>query len=795
MDQIESTFDAPNRFSPEIEAFGLKLKNLFSVFESYRRAKELEWLESLRQYKGLYDPDVKIDLNASKVYPKITRSKVNVVLSRLHQMLFPEKDKNWEIIPSPEPRVSKAIVIQIGMSLVKQVPDEQTGQIATIVPTSDELNDAIRQYAKVTCEKMSIVIDDQFTEMDYPELTKKVLRSGLMYGTGIMKGPMISKRIKRRWFPTDDGSDYEERTSTEDVPFLEFVPLWDWYPDMSVVDVDKMTGSFQRHIMSKHDIRKLCDRSDFYKDVIEKFLTEHPNGDYVPKNWEVDLQVIETEAGAGDSTKTAVSVSALTDDETRSTNRPIGKKYQMLEFWGYVDGNDLSSCGIEITDPMIEYGVNCWILGDKIVKATLFETPLDQFKLFYYEKDETSIFGEGLARIMRHSQIAIASAARMVLDNGSCVSGPNVEVNYSLMVEGTDYTSFYPRKIWFREGRGVEAQYPAIRSVQFDSHIPELISIIDTFRQFGDEETTLPTWMIGQMVNNETAQATSGRMSMITVSIKDVVKNFDTFTEKVLRSVYSWNMEFNPRTDIKGDYNIKARGVQSLVMKEIRMQALTQLKSTLSPEDWVYIPRRDFLDEYFKSHDIDIRLRSEEEAQKIIAQQTDERAVELAYRMQEAEIAYKKSQTMAQLTKAKDKNVDANIKANTPIEEPTGDHPAIIQGEAANLEAERIAKAEDIRRQNEAHMQSLRHKEEDHKANVDVKVAKTTAEIEGKGVKIASDLQARQREAELKASRASHDMKMKEKMTDASAKAKVIAAKSKPATPKSTSSSKSKSKE
>ena len=95
MDEIKSEFQSSKRNSEVMVSFGYRLYNQFTLNESFRRAKELQWLEDLRAYKGIYDPDVKISANASKVYPKITRSKVNIVLSRLHEMLFPENDKNF----------------------------------------------------------------------------------------------------------------------------------------------------------------------------------------------------------------------------------------------------------------------------------------------------------------------------------------------------------------------------------------------------------------------------------------------------------------------------------------------------------------------------------------------------------------------------------------------------------------------------------------------------------------------------------------------------------------------------
>jgi|GEM_PF-539710 len=767
MDALQEAFSKPERNSDLMTSFGFRLKNQFAVNKAHRRPKELEWLESLRQNKGLYDPSVRLDPLASKVYPKITRSKINIVLSRLHEMLFPEIDKNWEITPTPEPRISKEVVMQIAKALI--TVDQQTREPK--IPTKDDIRLGIKKYAKETCEKMSIVMDDQFTEMDYPEETKKVLRSGLMYGTGIMKGPMVGKRTKRRWQPAETGFDYDEMVSSEEVPDLRFTRIWDWYPDMSVTEVDKMEGSFERHIMTKHDLRQLMKRDDFYPEMIEGFLKEHADGNYVPLNWETDLAVIEMEAGTGKAGST--SVPTQTGEGTGSTsNRQLGRKYEVLEFWGYVDGPDLRACGLDIEDVEIEYAANIWLLGDRPIKAVLYPQALDQYKVFYYEKDETSLFGEGLARIMRHSQIAISAAARMVLDNAACVAGPQIEVNWNLMTADTDLNSFYPRKIWFREGRGIDAQYPALRVYNIDSHVDELLKIVEAFKQFGDEETTLPTWMIGQMVNNETAQATSGRMATITVSIKDVVKNFDAFTERIIRDMYAWNMDFNPRQDIKGDYLCKARGVSSLVMKEVRMQALAQLTTTMTEAEWDYIPRREFLQEKFKAHDIGITLLTEEEVKKLREARQQSMQFKLAQEMQMAEIAYKKAQTLSQTTKAKKTNIEAIKEAQTPIEADGVEDPRLVEGELALKGKEMEAKDADMARQDEKHVLALEHKTEAHEQDKTIK-----------STQAAMDVLSKSREDERKAEAAKVDIESKKKMTAAGVKAKIIAAKKKPAKP------------
>lgn len=707
-DIIQRLFSPEKRDSEVMRSFGYRLYNEFSIDKAYRRPKELEWLEDLRQYKGLYDPGVSIPADQSKVYPKITRSKLNIALSRLHEMLFPETERNFEIEPTPDPRIDKEMVMGIAQSLIQIDPETQE----PILPTADELQLAIEKFVAKQCENMLKVVDDQFIEMDYKEKVKEVLRSGLKFGTGILKGPMVTKRTKRRWRPITDG-DYEEQVDTEDVPELKYVRIWDWYPDMTTTDYRNMERCYERHVFTKHDLRKLVKAHGFYADIIVQYMKDHPDGDYTPENWEVDLQVIEVEAGTGnDGTQKFTIITSGGTETSRSTYRKTGKKYIILERWGFVDGSDLAACGVDVPDVSLEYGANIWLLGKKVIKAALYDGSTDLYKVFYYEKDETSIFGEGLPRVMRHSQIAVASASRMVLDNAAVTAGPQLEVNWSLLTPGVDVSGIHSRKIWLREGRGIEAQYPALRAVNFDSHIDELLKVIDVFKNFGDEETTLPTWLINQTVNNESAQQTSGKLSAITISIKDIVKHFDAFTERVIQDMYAWNMEFNPRTDIKGDYTCKATASESLVMKEIRMQALTQLSSTLTEEEWDYIPRRDFLKEKLRAHDIRIHLKTEKEVEQLQAQRAESEANKLAIEMQKAEIGYKKAQRMVQLSKAKKANIEALDMASREEPEKFG--------------------GDENRRAEETHQQDLRHKVEDHNLNMAVKTAETVDKIRNK---------------------------------------------------------------
>lgn len=688
----------------QLDAFGVRLRNMFSEYKTLRRPKESEWLENLRQHKGVYDPEVlaKIPPNSSKVYPKITRARDNTVLSRLHEMLFPDLDRNWSIEPTPVPKVPTEIVRKIAMALVTVDPQTQT----PVLPTQAEIETAVMQFAKETCSEMETEMDDQLTEMDYSmKIGKPTLKSGVIYGTGVVKGPLPTEYFVDSYVATKDDVIAEKKKKR--LPFFQNIKIWNWYPDMNVTDTGDMEGCFERHVMSKHQVRKLMKRPDFKEDVIREYLTQNSEGDLVKEEWENKLENIDTGM---------LQKNVFEQSETSATTKTIGRKYVVLEYWGYVDGRELQSCGVNLSEDLFEEEVpaTIWLLGNKIIKAKLNELPgVDiPYHEFYFEKDETSIFAEGLPRLTRHSQLTISAAARMLLNNAAICSGPQIEVNSTFYLGEEDINTIYPLKIWVREGRGIDAQYPMLRVYHIESHIDEYIKIIDTFIKFGDIESTLPTWMLSEpsAMSNETAQGVSMRMSSMTMTIRDIVRNFDEHQESVIKALYAWNMEFNDKPEIKGDYTVKARGSSTLVMKEVQQQSLNQFILTLQPEDWAYMPRRELLEKRIKVMDLDITLKSEDEAEAYRQAMVDREAIALQKEDMKAEIKKKQAMAMNLTTKAKSTNIEANQKA-MGLDKESGGGP-VVDPQRMALEREGVAldnqrKATQIRQSEEKHQQDI----------------------------------------------------------------------------------------
>jgi hypothetical protein len=585
-----------------LDRIGTLLKKRFDETEKNRQLyREDEWMESLRQVKGIYDPDIQSKVNAkgmSKIYPRYTRGKVVPAIAKLNDLLFPDNDRNWQIKPTPNPRLEDDQIQEIVDALNPVDADGNPREV-----TQDEVEFAIQSFVIDRTRKMQETMDDQLTEARYRTKAKAQIRSGVFYGTGILKGPLSKSSTVIALEKREDGS-YGQSVDKKYDPFIDNVSLWRWFPDMTSVELEHCNFVFELHSMTKHELRRLAKKKGFDSKAINKYIKTQPDGDYRLRNWEIDLRTMK-----GDE-------SVKRDTEN----------YEVLEYNGYLDGSDLKEIGVlkDDDDAEKDWFVSAWILGKKVIKLTVYRhmsNPAHLYHVFYYEKDESSIFGEGLIRIIRDTQLAICSGKRAMLDNASWVAGPILEINGDLISE-EPLGEVYPGRVFQREGEGPNAQYPAIRVYNIDSHIGEMVSLLNKLEADGDMESTLPALLTNETVQgkNETEKGVSIRETSRNLTIHDIVKQFDESNESLIRQLYHWNMKYNPDDTIKGDMEVKAVGSSSLVSKEVRTQALDFFAQTLDDEDKVHINRRKFLRRRIKMRDLqdeDI-MNSEAEANQIM---------------------------------------------------------------------------------------------------------------------------------------------------------------------------------
>lgn len=542
---------------------GTDLLTEFEQAKVLRLTAEQRWIKDLRQYKGIYEPEVEAKMRGSKSFLRKTRVKVESVDARLMDLLFPaNRERNYSVDATPEPSVPGAVETEINAMLKKAFGKD---------PSSKEMKLAIRKFVTQAAEKMGDRIDDQLSEAKYRDVSRNVIHSGNLYGTGILKGPLVERRTRLSYVYDDKLKRFVQKQQSFAAPFLSHTPIWRFYPDMTVTELKECRYTWEHHRLTQADLVELSARKSFDGEAIAAYIKTYPEGQIKLMNYEQHIRILGEQMRINSSHKTG--------------------QYDLYERWGWLTGAVLHSAGIDIPEERRHesFFANVWMFPDgRIIKAVL--SPMEgvqyPYHLYYFDKDETSIFGEGIASIMRDDQEMVNAAARMILDNAAVTAGPQFEVFVPAFPPQANLTDIYPGKVWPRTGG--DFQYPAIRELQFNSHMAELSEILKLFDNNADETLAIPKFTYGDNPKSGAA-GTMGGLSMLlaqaNIALKDLVINWDEgVTKPFITDLYHWNMKFSRDDSIKGDFDVVAKGASSLVAKEVRSQNLAQFVSTLQPE-------------------------------------------------------------------------------------------------------------------------------------------------------------------------------------------------------------------
>ena len=609
-----------------LKKLGVRMRSLFEQHEKDRKAAEERWLQNLRQFRGIYDPEVArmIPPGYSRAYPKLTRWKVIGTVARLMQMLFPQTEKNFGVRPSPIPDLPVEQLQEVLNNLVAAKAAATNVDPRDVVCEDSEIEKAVFEYAKGRAERMEKKIDDDLQEMEYITLARKVVFSAVLYNVGVLEGPFHKKVKARTWERDENRGGYVAKEIEKFKPMLEFLPVWNWYPDMTAKTLDKQDMEFKRHVFIRSDVEALSKRQDFLAGAIEMWLHEHRTGNYQEKYWEADIR-------------------SEPKSDRANVSDHSGRKYEVISGRGEISGHELRAAGVSVSEAELgrTFQADVWLIDNVVIKARL--APLDDarhFHVFVFEDDDLSLLGNGQCDTLRDSQLSICEATRAVLDNAGVV-GPSVEVNTELLTPGQN-TDIRKHKTWFREGTGNEAGVPAVRNLTIESHITELIALIKLFTEFSDKESGLPPPSLGDVSGGgsealRTQQNASMFLGAAALPIRDTVRNYDTFTISVISSLVKWNQKYDPNPSRDGDYDVIARGSTSLIAKEVLAQSLDVFRTTISEDELPHINARALLEERAKARDIPIdRILEDEDVakQKIAAAQqaqqqqlTDQREV------------------------------------------------------------------------------------------------------------------------------------------------------------------------
>ena len=592
---ISAAVDPSEEEEQQLDSLGSELRSKFAEYKDARNDVEDDWIEDLRAFMGQYDPEVIAKIQEkgerSQVYVGLTRTKVLAAYSRMTDLLFQPGQKFFAIEPTPitkQPLVETELTEKAALEIMQAAEVIDPGLVDDLIAARfAELVEELEEETKKRVDNMEEAILDQAIENNLEGKMKDAIMEQVIFGTGAMKAGTLRIEKNHKWIKTDEGFNliYEESPSPE----MEAVSIFDLYPDPYATSIDDMRNIFRRHIISRQDFVDLKDYPGFNSDLIDYCIEEYPDGNHYEEQHEKDRREIAN----------------INDYETKT------KKFEVIEFWGSLNGYDLMEVGVELDDedPSMEYQANIWFTEDKVIKAQLNPLPggVIPYFIFPYEKNPHAFWGTGVPRMMRDSQSTMNAATRIYLDNVALSSGPMVEVNTDIMASGEDPTELYPWRVFLREGG--DGNQPMVRFYQPQSNSPALVSVIELFRRFADETTALPSYTHGQTQSslNRTATGISILMSNANIVLKSVIKNIDDFlTKPMVRSLYDWNMTWNDNEMVKSDMRIVARGSTALIQKEVQSQRLLQFLSLINnPMDAQMVNREKLLVDIAKSLDID----------------------------------------------------------------------------------------------------------------------------------------------------------------------------------------------
>lgn len=535
----------------------------------------------------------------STVFVGVTRQKTNAAEARLIDILLPTDDKNWGIQPTPDPEGARA------MEEDGQLVDPTTGQPVLFDEEGNVTDDpqlgkpamkrevalASQRAAAKAAEAMQQEIDDQLVECDYNSELRKMIHDSAVMGVGVICGPLVTKRTRKAWrerVDPDTGAKVHELQIVEELTpaSVRKDPRFVWEDPACGDDVQNGSGIFELNKLTTKQVRLLGKQPGYLRDQLLKVIEQGP--------------------------KRSAALYELERKGTEKDNPDDSTTFQHWIYWGELKREDLELVGIDVPEDELEVISGCVeMINDTVVRAYM--NPLEDGALPYdfypWEKVQGSLRGYGVPRLMRAQQSVTNAAWRQMMDNAGVTSGPQIVVNRTAVTPADNQWTLSPRKFWFLNDTSVPIQN-VFTSIEFDSHQADLAAIIELAEKLSDQETGTPMMAQGQQGS---APETVGGMQLLmnssNVVTRRLVKQFDDYvTRKHIRRYYDFNMAYSDKEEIKGDFQVDARGSGALMVRDVQNQAyMNLLAAGGSPQYAPFVNPQQLFERALRAQHIDPR--------------------------------------------------------------------------------------------------------------------------------------------------------------------------------------------
>lgn len=483
----------------------------------------------------------------SKVVVNIVAPKVDAAVARMTEILLPVDDANWSIAPTPDPQLFEDAKSQAMLT------DPATG---AQVPLADAAK-AKMAAVKKSAEGMTRRIDDALTECSYNGEQRKVIYDAVRLGTGVLKGPVPMRQVGRK-YTAQPGGGYS-RIQVESIqPSSRWVDVWNVFVDPSCGnDHQRGAGIFERRPVTAKELRALVGIPGYDEQAIKEVLSEKPRR----------IRVAEGKLA-----------------------QEVCEAYELWEWHGEIEEQEfgLLSSRTNLRDadgsPLRAQQAVLVMVNDRVIGALKpwWEDDLP-YDFFVWSEDEETPYGFGMPHRLESQQRVVTAAWRQLMDNAGIAAGGQVVMNRHLINPANGRWEIEPRKLWLGREEMDDVR-KAFNVFEFPSRIDELLRIVESALQLADQESMVPTLMQGDPGSApDTVGGQILLMNNANSPLRYRVKRYDDkITRPHLRRYYDWFMGNDPDEEIKGDFEVDARGSSALIERDLQNQAMANVANLAS---------------------------------------------------------------------------------------------------------------------------------------------------------------------------------------------------------------------
>jgi hypothetical protein len=562
--------------------------DITTCFEDWRSARsslEESWMEYYRSWRCIQDAqDSTRSSERSQLKIPATKEAVNNAADSMFEILF---------APRPYFRIQPQYV-------------DLTGFDPALAAM--ELNMRAQR-----AEKIGKYIAYLHQREHFQNKVHQAIIEGCLYGTvigRIIAKPRLNKSSRKRRIEQPikgpDGQVFDViETNTVDNfeqrvihPFLQHVPLENFYIDPSATEVNEGKGVIVRSWQKRFQLNQL--KAEGVIDLL-------PGEESTPENDELRHR---KQAYMG------LEVQTTPDD------------VELLEYWGWMDAETLDKVGFKDYDKDLGGTEICAIIADKQWLLKLTKNPHYSgerpFVKANFEKVPGEFYGIGIGEISSGPQRALDATVRSRLDNKALSINTMYGINVDKFLPGQNLKT-YPGKAFLFRGDPREALMPMVTPDVTGGSYQEAIE----YERYIQSAHGISR-MVGGMPSKrgeQTATEISQLMGAANTRLKMLVKSFEDdfiapalrwYTRIILQNMDSTEMftmldnesgavmyESITPEDIAEDFDFVPQGSYSLNSQQELQRRISFLQLTANPVDMQFVNRQYLLKKIYETFDFD----------------------------------------------------------------------------------------------------------------------------------------------------------------------------------------------